>query len=147
MTTPFRLIALAALTVACHAHADSFVSSASSAGSTSSGSVSDSLNGSSNSSTDKHKVADGAYRIIDIAATPGRAGMTRVTMQTEQQQRVVLDLPQTTFERQQLAQGDLVYAQNRDYGIEFARNDNRQAFYLVLSDEWYGELATRPVSL
>jgi hypothetical protein len=32
-----------------------------------------------------------------------------------------------------------MYAHNRVYGIEFGRTDNRQPFYLVLADEWYGE--------
>ena len=97
----------AALTVACNAHADSFASSASSAGSASSGSVSDSLSGSSNSSKTDKRVDNGPYRIIDIAATPGHAGMTRLTMQAEAaQQPLVLDLPQATFDQQQLAQGE-----------------------------------------
>ena len=138
-----------ALAASLAAHADSFVSSASSAGSASSGSISDSLNGSSNSSHgDKRRVADGEYRIIQIAATPDRADRTRVTMQaSDPLQQVVLDLPQVTFDKQQLAVGDAMYAQNRVYGIEFGRGDTRQPFYLVLADEWYGELASRPVSL
>jgi len=146
----FRLIAAAgALGLSLHASADSFVSSASSAGSASSGSISDSLNGSSNSSHgDRRRVANGDYRIIQIAATPDRAGRTRVTMQADDpQQRMVLDLPQVTFDQQQLAVGDAMYAQNRVYGIEFGRGDNRQPFYLVLADEWYGELASRPVGI
>ncbi|OFA02004.1 hypothetical protein [Duganella sp. HH101] len=146
----FRLFAAAgALGLAMQANADSFVSSASSAGSASSGSISDSLNGSSNSSHgDKRKVADGEYRIIQIAATPDRADRTRITMQAnDPQQRIVLDLPQITFDKQQLVVGDAMYAQNRSYGIEFGRSDKHQPFYLVLADEWYGELASRPVSL
>ncbi|KAB8044698.1 hypothetical protein [Janthinobacterium aquaticum] len=138
----------AALSVACNANADSFVSSASSAGSASSGSVSDSLNGSSNSSSRDNKVANGPYRIIDIAAVAGRDGMTRLTLQTDAgKQPVLLDLPQVALDKQQLAQGDMIYAQNRAYGIEFSRNDTRAAFFLVLADDWYGELATRPVSM
>jgi hypothetical protein len=145
----FRLIVAAgALGLALQANADSFVSSASSAGSASSGSISDSLNGSSNSSKGDRKVADGEYRIIQIAQTPDRVGRTRVTMQADDpEQRVVLDLPQQTFEQQRLANGDRMYAQNRVYGIEFGRGDRHQPFYLVLADEWYGELASRPVKL
>ncbi|RFP10653.1 MULTISPECIES: hypothetical protein [unclassified Duganella] len=150
ISLPFRLIAAAgALGLALHANAESFASSASSAGSASSGSISDSLNGSSNSSSgDKRKVADGEYHIIQIAATPEHADRTRITMQAnDPAQRIVLDLPQTTFDKQQLAVGDAMYAQNRVYGIEFGRGDTHQPFYLVLADEWYGELASRPVSL
>jgi hypothetical protein len=151
MKFQLRLIAgVAALGLALGAQAESFASSASSAGSASSGSVSDSLSGSSNSSKNDRKVADGDYRIIQIAATPERAGRTRLTLATQEQgaeQRVVLDLPQATFEQQQLAVGDAIHARNRVYGLEFARVDNRQPFYLVLADEWYGELASRPLSL
>lgn len=153
----FRLAAVAgalAFAVAAGtARAESVASSASSAGSASSGSVSDSLGDSSNSSSgDKRKVADGNYRILEIGITPGVKGgaeRTRLTLQREGdgQQRVVLDLPQAAFSQQQLAAGDALYAQNRVYGIEFGRIDNRQPFYLVLADEWYGELASRPVTL
>lgn len=159
MTLPsaLRLACLAgALGFALQAHADSFVSSASSAGSASSGSVSDSFGASSNSSNRDRKVADGNYRILQIAQAPNRAGIARITLQADQpgqpdqaqqSQQLVLDLPQATFDQQQLAQGDLVQARNRVYGVEFARADTRAAFYLVLADEWYGELASRPVSL
>jgi hypothetical protein len=104
----FRLIVAAgALGLALQANADSFVSSASSAGSASSGSISDSLNGSSNSSKGDRKVADGEYRIIQIAQTPDRVGRTRVTMQADDpEQRIVLDLPQQTFQQQGLVNGD-----------------------------------------
>lgn len=142
--------AVAALSASVHAQADSFVSSASSAGSASSGSVSDSLSDSSNSSSGGNKVADGDYRIIEIAPTPGRADRTRLTLQAaEPAQRIVLDLPQATFARQGLAAGDTVYASNRPYGVEFGRRaaEQRQPFYLVLADEWHDELASRPVTL
>ena len=143
-------VATTALGLTLQAQAESFASSASSAGSASSGSVSDSLGDSSNSSSgDKRKVADGNYRILEIGITPDRADRTRLTLQREGegQQRVVLDMPQSTFTQQKLAAGDALYAQNRVYGIEFGRIDNRQPFYLVLADEWYGELASRPVTL
>jgi hypothetical protein len=152
MNMPLSLrlaVAAGALGLALQAQAESFASSASSAGSASSGSVSDSLAGSSNSSHgDRKRVADGEYRIIQIAATPDRAGRTRVTMQADDaQQRVVLDLPHSTFDKQGLVAGDAMYARNRVYGIEFGRGDTRQPFYLVLADEWYGELASRPVGI
>lgn len=145
----FRLAGVAAIICFMpHAYADSFTSSASSAGSASSGSVSASLRGSSNSSTGGDKTADGDYRIIEVAKAPDRAGIARVTMQAEDpQQKIVLDLPQAIAEKQGLARGDLVHAQRRVYGFEFARAETREAFYLVLADDWYDELAARPVSL
>ncbi|SFA68811.1 hypothetical protein SAMN04515620_10118 [Collimonas sp. OK607] len=147
--TTFRLICLTAVaSVTLHAHAESFTSSAVSTGSASSGSMSASLRGSSNSSTGDEKTADGNYRIIEVTTAPDRAGVTRVTMQIEEsQQRIVLDLPQAIVEKQKLGLGDTVRAQHREYGFEFARADTREAFYLVLADEWYNELAARPVTL
>jgi hypothetical protein len=147
--TALRGAILAAIMgLAMHAHADSFASSASSAGSASSGSVSDSLQGSSNSSTGGNRRADGNYKIIDIDQTPGRAGSTRIAMQADDpQQRIVLDLPEAVFARQGLVRGDFVHAQNRSYGIEFARADTRQAFFLVLEDAIFNELAARKVTL
>ena len=140
--------AAAVLGAAMFAHADSFTSSASSAGSASSGSVSDSLRGSSKSSTGGDKAAAGDYRIIEVAKAPDRAGIARITMQADDpQQRIVLDLPRETFAKQHLGRGDIVHAQHRVYGIEFARGDTREAFFLVLDDDWHGELAARPLSL
>lgn len=146
----FRLAGFAAvLATAFNAHAESVASSvASSAGSASSGSVSASLRGSSKSSFDGDKVAEGDYRITQIAQATDRAGFTRVTMQGDDaQRRIVLELPQATFAKERLGLGDLVHAQQRTYGAAFARGDTREAFYLVLADDWYGGLAARPVHL
>ena len=149
VSTAIRHTCLAlAIGMACNAYADSFASSASSAGSASSGSVSDSLRGSSKSSTGNEKVADGDYRIIEVADAPERADFVRVAMQgIGPQQRIELDLPRAVFAKQGLDRGDLVHTQHRVYGYEFSRGDTREAFYLVIADDWYGELAARPVSL
>ncbi len=134
--------------VAVTAHADSFTSSASSAGSASIGSISDSFGASSNSSSGDNKRADGRYRLTDIGDAPGRAGVARLTMQGDgPQQRIVLDLPKAVVQQQGFVRGDYVQAKNRDYGMEFARDDTRTAFYLVLADEWYNELAARKVTI
>ncbi|MGJ7498108.1 hypothetical protein ACSFA8_23990 [Variovorax sp. RT4R15] len=148
-TRNFRLACMAAcLALAFNAKAEVFTSLASSAGSASSGSASASLRGSSKSSFDGDKVAEGDYRITAVAEATDRAGFTRVAMQNDDtQQRIVLELPQATFTKERLGPGDFVHAQQRAYGTAFARSDNRQAFYLVLADDLYGELAARPVSL
>lgn len=147
---------LAAALVACTAvmappaWADSAVSSASSAGSASSGSVSDSIQGSSRSSGGDDRVAEGDYRIVAVAAAE-RPGRLRLTLQAEAvpgpQGRFQLELPQQALQPSGLAQGDLVHARHRSYGVQFARVDNRQPFFLVLADTWHGELASRPVPL
>lgn len=147
----FRVVGIAALLAAAFgAHAESFASSAaSSASSASSGSVSDSLRGSSRSSFDGGKVAEGDYRITEVAQADNREGFTRVAMQSDAdaQRRIVLELPQATFAKERLGPGDLVHAQQRVYGTAFARGDTREAFYLVLADDWYAGLAARPVGL
>lgn len=137
---------IASAGVTLHAHAESFASSASSAGSASSGSISDSLSDSSNSSKDGDKVANGDYRVVDIARTPERAAFMRVTMRTEDlTQRVVLDLPVEVLNKQAIKEGDFIHAQRRAYGFEFSRADTKEAFYLVLADNWHDELAARRV--
>ena len=151
MTNPitFRFACVAAaLSATSIAHADSFTSSASSAGSASSGSVSGSLRGSSNSSTGGDKAAAADYRIIEIAMAPDRAGVARITMQADDpEQRIVLDLPRAIVDKQAFSPGDVVRTRKQVYGFEFARGDTHEAFYLVLADDWYGELAARPVRL
>ena len=151
MITSTVLRGITALTLALFtgsAAADSFTSSASSAGSASSGSVSDSLSASSDSSSsgDKDRVASGDYRIIDIAEVNGRAEVRRLTLQAENTTgRFQLDLPAPILTEERLQRGDRVHVQPRVYGLEFAHSDNRQAFYLVLHDDWHNELAARPL--
>jgi hypothetical protein len=139
-----------AATFACRA--DSLTSSASSAGSASVGSLSDSIHGSSNSSSGDKKVADGDYQVLEVAALPERPGMLRLRMQThtapdnDEAGTFLLDLPQKALGQQGLAAGDLVSVHNRPYGLEFARAQTREAFFLVLTDEWRSDLDARAVT-
>jgi hypothetical protein len=144
-----RLAVFAAgFSAAFSVHADSSTSSASSLASESSGSVSTSFKGSSTSSSGDNKVADADYRVINLAAVPDQSGMTRVTLQTDDtQHRIVLDLPQRAWDKAELDKGDLVRASNRVYGYEFARSDTRKPFFLVLADNWFNDLAARPVRM
>ena len=59
----------------------------------------------------------------------------------------VLELPRLALAEQPLAKGDLVQANQRPYGFEFARFDTQQAFFLVLTDDWQRELDSHPVTL
>lgn len=151
MSLPFsfhRVCLAAALCAVVQAHAESFTSSALSAGSASSGSVSDSLHGSSKSSARDEKVADADYRITDVAKAPDRAGIARLTLQADDPQKsLVLDLPQAIVDARGLGRGDVVRAQRRVYGLELTRGAERETFYLVLADDWFSGLAARPVSL
>jgi len=152
MTSLLRLTFIAcALSAMLNAHADSIASSASSAGSDSSGSVSDSIHGSSNSSSNSSKndkVADRDYHVVDVAQLPNRPGMARVTMAANDDGwQMMLDVPQTVVDREQLRNGVLVYAQQREYGIEFEHGASHQGFFLALYDDWKDQLAPRKVSL
>lgn len=145
------VLALAAV-LATPARAESFASSASSAGSASSGSVSDSLRGSSDSSSAPRQVADGDYRVIQVADVAGRPGLLRVTLRAiAADAEFALELPAQALAARGLAAGDRVQARNRPYGIEFAHAAQapraREAFFLVLADDWQREIAPRAVGL
>lgn len=154
MTFAFTRLTAAVLLCAATATpcvAESFASSASSAGSASSGSVSDSIGGSSKSSSGEAKVADGDYRVIEVAALADRPGMVRLTLQATASQgaqgEVLLTLPRQALAARDLTVGAVVSARHRPYGLEFAHADTREAFFLVLADDWHRELAAVPVTL
>jgi hypothetical protein len=152
-----RLAAIAVLGVAMATPtwADSVASSASSAGSASVGSLSDSIGGSSRSSSPDNKAAEGDYRVIQVAELADRPGMLRLQLQAmtprEGDGAIWLTLPQQALASKALVPGDIVSARHRPYGIEFARGaqaaPGREPFFLVLADDWIGELAPRAVRL
>lgn len=149
------LLSLCLLAVSLPSLAESSVSStASSASSASVGSFSTSVEGSSKSSSKGDKVAEGTYKVLEVADAPTRLGTVRVTLQAVADgadggsgDTLHLYLPQQTAQGQQLAAGSLVHARARDYGFEFAQGNPRRAFFLVVRDEWFRELQTRAVSL
>ena len=154
--------------------ASSTASSASSAGSASVGSLSDSLRSSSQSSAGPRQMADGAYRVIEVAEVEGLPGQLRLTLQAQpawpataqapavrsaaaaelaaaptgaplQSLQWELRLPRALVEREALAPGHLVRAAQQPYGVAFARAEQSRPFFLVLLDEWQRELPARPV--
>lgn len=145
------LLALTALCPVTAALAESSIaSSASNSVSTSVGSASTSIEKSSESSTGGNKrVAVGDYRLIELAELPERPGQLRLRLQALAQGagEFYLLLPRQTAEQGALARGQVVTARERPYGIEFARADLGQAFFLVLDDAWHRELQSRPVVL
>lgn len=142
-------------TVSAHAEglltsASSAGSSASSAGSASLRGSSDSIRGSSDSSSrDDHRVTTGEYRVTELAAIQDRADMLRVTVEPVDAgagaSGFSLDLPRRALGAQPLQVGDRISAQHRPYGIEFARVERREPFFLVLADDWGRDLMTRPL--
>ena len=156
-TTFFQQVSMALFAVALvtPSLADSGASSASSAGSASVGSLSNSITASSNSSSPADKVAEGDYRVVEIAALTERPGMLRLrlhaTAGATESVPMWLTLPEKALAARALRSGDIVSARHRPYGIEFAHAEQagqpRTAFFLVLADDWFGELAPRALSL
>lgn len=149
---PLVALALLAGATALPALAAGSASSASSEGSSASvGSLSTSIETSSDASSKGEKTAQGDYRIVEIAAAPARPGAVRLTLQAlaadGTEGRLFLYLPQATATNAQLAVGARVNARERPYGLEFAHGEPLQAFFLVVHDEGARELRTRPVTL
>ncbi len=149
-TAALLAAALATITAPTAFAASSASSAASDSIGVSSNGASASLRTSSNSST-KKDVAQGDYRVIDVAVddTPG---MLRVRLQAvassgpaSDDNAFLLVLPQAVFERSGVASGQVVSATQRPYGLEFARADTKAAFFLVLTEGWMQELQSHPV--
>lgn len=156
--TPFFVRACSAALVsllATAAGADSFASSASSAGSKSVGSLSDSLTGSSNSSSADRKVAEGQYRIEQVAEVADKPGHVRLHLQATATPgaagAVLLDLPRQAVQGQGLQARALIELRQRPYGMEVAHQKTAAAppaaFFLLLADGWRNDLDTRAVTL
>ena len=144
------LLSLAVLGAASGpALAASSASSASSDGSSASvGSLSTSVETSSNSSK-ADKVAEGDYRVIQVAAADQQPGKMRVTLRAlnPADGEFVLTLPQEAVLQGRLAAGAVVTARKHAYGVQFAAGAPREAFFLVLQDAWFEELRTKAVTL
>lgn len=140
------------------AGADTLASSAiSNSFSASVGSVSTSFNASSDASSPGRPLRTGQYRVVEIVAAAGREGTVRLTLRPLGEAAAAgtadthLFLPQDTVARAALATGHFVTARERSYGLELARaatvDEAPQTFFLVVADERYRELQTRPVTL
>lgn len=132
-------------------------SSASSASSTSVGSSSASIGKSSDSSNSgaKDKVAQGQYTVVDVAEVADQTNMLRVRLQPRATEGAAstgpsfdLVLPRQAAEQGHLIAGQTISAEHRPYGLAFAtvtETGNASPFFLVLDDDWYRELQSRPV--
>lgn len=141
-------VLLCAAAAPCMA-ASSAASSASESLGASSGSISTSIEKSSASSSKDKKVAEGDYRVVDIAAVAERPGTLRLRLQPAagDDGEFFLLLPRTVVSDAGLAAGAVVAVRHRPYGLEFAHGEPREAFFLALTDEWLRELQTTAVAL
>jgi hypothetical protein len=142
-------MALAMAFVAMPVLADS--SSVFSTSSTSVGSSSVSIEKSSNSVSSKDKLAQGPYTVVEMTALAQQPDKVRVQLQPAAPlatEAIFLVLPREAAERGQLATGQTVTAMHRPYGIALTAGnatDSAKPFFLVLDDDWYRELESRPV--
>ena len=147
--TPIALL-LAALAMPAMA-ASSTSSAASDSASSAASSGSDSLKKSSDSSTKTNTAAAGDYEVMAVTAAAERPGTLRMTLQAVADRSVegeyFLYVPQQTVDQGHLATGQIVTARARPYGLEFAKGDTGQAFFLVLNDDWSADLPSHAISL
>jgi len=142
--------ALVLAATAIPAFAESSASSAVSESiSTSVGSISTSV-GKSSDSSKKKEVAQGEYRVVEVAAAAAD-GSVRVALQAVGDDtaagELLLTLPRVAVERGRLGVGAVIAATTRPYGVEFAAGAPRQPFFLALHDAWYRELNSQAVVL
>jgi hypothetical protein len=126
-------------------------SSASDSASSAASSASDSLKTSSGSSK-TNAVAQGDYTITEVAAVDDKPGSVRLTLQLVadaggQSNELFLYVPAKVHAQGDLNVGQIVAARTRPYGVEFAKGEPREAFFLVLDDEVYRELNSVAVAL
>ncbi len=117
--------------------ASSAASSVSDSLTQSSASISDSLTDSSHSSSPANRQAQGDYKVIDVAEVAGQPGC----------EELYLRLPRTAADQGHVGNGAIVTALQRPYGIEFAANQPRAAFFLALADDVVREMKLTPVTL
>jgi hypothetical protein len=138
---------LLGIMAALSSRADSFASSASSGASSASsasvGSLSDSLRSSSGGSGDS--VAEGDYRIVEVAAGSPDTLRLQLRRLGEGAAVIRLDLPRLALGDREARPGGVVGVRRRPYGYEFAWADTRVPFFLVLAADWHRELDPRPV--
>ncbi|MBI2753341.1 MAG: hypothetical protein HYX46_07485 [Betaproteobacteria bacterium] len=98
-------------------------------------------------------MAHGYYTVVEMVAMADRPDMLRLRLQPVDPttaQEFVLLLPRQAAERGQLATGQTIAAEHRPYGLALAAMSpagETAPFFLVLDDDWYRELESRPVVL
>jgi hypothetical protein len=136
--------------------------SASDSASASLGSLSDSVQGASNSSSKTTRLVQGDYRIDDIQVvaqdldhhTAPRVRLL-LTGLNAQDFQLWLTLPQETASQANLTPGHILHAQNRAYGLALSlghtatveQTSEHPAFYLLLDEPTLQDLRTRVVTL
>ena len=114
------------------------------------GSMSDSVEPSSKSSANVVHLADGGYKITDIAAVDGHPGKMRLALQADGDSRdkdIYLYVPRDDYMRADLSVGQEIMATRQPYGVAFSLGDVKQPFVVVLADDWVSDLRSNALSL
>ena len=131
--------------------ASSAASSVSDSLTQSSESISNSLTDSSHSSSPNNKQAQGDYKVTDVAELTGQPGYIELHLMPVETntvgQEIYLRLPRAAADQGHVGTGAIVTALQRPYGIEFAANQPRAAFFLALADDVVQDMKLAPVTL
>ena len=122
------------------------------------GSLSTSVQSLSNSSTRGEAIAQGTYRVVELAPQPGRPDLLALRLERADQAQpqaagpqapaaVRLVLPARTVRAAAILAGDAVVVRDLPQGLEFAHGQPARAFFLALREEALGDLRTRPLTL
>ena len=118
----------------------------------SSGSISDSITGSSHASSPDNKQVKGEYKVIDMAEVADKPGLVEMHLQPvaaniDAGGEIWLRVPRVAADQGHIAKDAIVTALQRPYGIEFAANQPRAAFFLALADDVARDMKMAPVTL
>ncbi|MCK9684951.1 hypothetical protein [Scleromatobacter humisilvae] len=131
--------------------ASSAASSVSDSLTQSSASISNSLTDSSHSSSPDNKQAQGDFQVIDVAEVAGQPGVVELHLMpvatNTKGAEMYLRLPRVAADQGHVDTGAIVTALQRPYGIEFAANQPRAAFFLALADDVVRDMKLTPVTL
>ena len=105
----------------------------------------------SKSSSKAANLAEGEYRIIDVAEAADRPDRARLTLRAvgkdDAEEDFYLFMPKQEFARAQLQAGQTLAARNRPYGAAIFKQDLGEPIAVLLKDDWRSNLQPTPVTL
>ena len=126
----------------CHA-ASLSASLASESLGVSSGLVSDSVSGASRGSSKAVGLAQGPWRVMQVAYADPRPVLT--LRQDGRDEEVKLHLPVAVVRDQSLTPGAVIAVAERDWGYSLSREGGASPFFVLLHDHWAQALQARPL--
>jgi hypothetical protein len=118
------------------------------------GSLSASVQTSSESWVRPLRAAQGPHRVTRLEAAPAPAGIVTMHLQPDEDLRspaqpaaagLLVRLPERTLRTAAIAVGDRVDVREQAHGLEFAHGEPLRVFFLALRESGLGQLSTRPL--